>query len=434
MSTEQTNYPDVLGTLTRGVRKSFDYVQCAITTRPDVITAGEHFEAILLLQNQINEEIDVRVELEFPKKDKANHKGVFSSKSTRLLVGMQPAEVGFVTLPVSASPQTAPSDDYEIGIKLTVKRYRGSTGLLGRAQEVRAHSSDIPFRISMTANAAMQENYESLRSLTFSSEDHMKKQMIFDKFSVIKPTAPVLLGSLKAPQAGWVSLWTVSDHLDDKNLVERTKEELALLLPQLRRESLFKPLLRTIQAAFQEANYTLHVAEAIHITKLLTLVIEDGAKVVDPDTPLKKMEIPSWIGNVARLLLQEPRFAKQGVYLMSHELFHDILHYAIMYGFSMVGTVMNEKFGSSEELSAYADTIVQAIENKESLNFAQAYLPLVTAGIIANNRVTMPGEKVRDTLHLIHKTLAERKAEKNEDNAFIFDIAEALIDRGLDNF
>lgn len=431
MAPDQINYPDVLGTLTRGVHKSFDYIECALSTRPDVVSSGDRFEAVLLIQSLVNEEVDVRVELEFPKTDKNNRKGVFSSSSTRLLVGLQPAEVGYVTLPLSVSPNAAPADNYEISVKIAVKRYRGSTGLIGRAQEIRSQSDRIPFKPSVISSHAMQDNYESLRSLSFSADDHLKKQMLFDTFAVIKPEKPVL-ASLKAPQAGWVSLWNIADHLDDNNLLLRAHDELATMMPQLRRESIFKPLLKSTQAAFEQARYPLHVAEAIHITKLLTLVVEIGAKQFEegkvPDP------VPSWLAEAARVLVQESRFAHQGVYMVSKQIYGEVLRYAILHGFSMVGTVMNEEFGTREELYEYADDIVEAVQSGGDLNFAQTYLPLVAAGVIANNRVTMPGEQVRDTLHLMHRTLQERMSEKSPNNTMVFDVTNALIDRGLDNF
>jgi hypothetical protein len=431
MASEQVNYPDVLGTLSKGVRKTLDYIECAVATRPGIVAAGDRFEAILLIQSLVNEEVDVRVELDFPGKDKNNRKGVFSSNSTRLLVGLQPAEAGFVTLPLSVSPNAAPADDYEISIKLTVKRYRGSTGLIGRAQEIRNAQQRTPYKLNAVSSSDMQENFESLKSLRFSAEDHLKKQMLHSTFAVMKPEKPVL-ASLKSPQAKWVSLWTIADHLDDRNVIDRVQNELRTLTPQLRRETIFKPLLKSTQAAFEEARYPLHVAEAIHITKLITLVVETGARQLEEGT--LKDPIPGWIAETARLLIQEPRFAKQGVYLVSKHIYTEILHHTILHGFSMVGTVMKENFGTKDELNSYADTIVEAVQHNGDLDFAHAYLPLVTAGVIANNRVTMPGEQVRDTLHLMHRTLQERSSERTENNGFVFDIATALIDRGLDNF
>jgi hypothetical protein len=59
-------------------------------------------------------------------------------------------------------------------------------------------------------------------------------------------------------------------------------------------------------------------------------------------------------------------------------------------------------------------------------------LPLVMGGVIANVRVTMPREQIRETVFMLSKALEKRRPEKNDANAFIFDITNHLIEQALD--
>lgn len=415
------NYPDILGAITRGPRKTFDCIQCALTSRPDHIPAGQTFEAILMIQSLVDSEVDVRVELELPQRDVKKQRGMFFSKQARLLVGLQPAEVGYITLPISCSPKTTPAEDYVVGMKIQVKK------LNKQVNPIRLPEGGGTFTMATLAEEA-QKDIQTLQRLSFSVDDGGKRNMLQDTFGILPPSG---IASLRQLQAGWVSLWTMRDYMDDSILIQRVKPELDILLPQLNRTQLFKPFLQTIQEHFKQAAYPLHVAEAIYVTKILTLVVEQTAEqvaVTDPE------DLPNWLKSAARVLFQEKRFANQGKYLMTEHLFPVLLHETIMHAFTMVKTVLNEDFGTQAEMTEYAESIVTALTTGQPINFARTYLPLICAGIIANTRVTMPREQVRESLFMISRALEQRRQERTEDNAFVFEITNNLIERGLEHF
>ncbi len=416
------NYPDILGVVTKGTRKVMDCVQCAISSRPDHVQAGQAFEAVLLIQNMVDSEVDVHVELEVPQRDAKKKKSMFTAGRTRLLVGLKPAEVGYVTLPIANSPQTTPSRDYVLKMKLKVKK------LSRQARQIRLPQGGGPFTKATLRKETLKQ-MKSLHNLSFSAEDGGKRNMIQDTFTIYPQKGPPPAQQKLKPQ--WVSIWSMRDHMDDNVIVERVQAELELLLPQMRRDAIFKPLLNTIQAHFKEAGYPLHVAEAVYITKAITLVVEQGveqASILDPP------DYPTWLKQVARTLLQDQRFANQPAHLVTKRLFPSILLDAILHAFVMVSTVTNENFGTEEETHEYADSIVNTLISGEQMDFARTYLPLIAAGVIANTRVTMPTEKVRDTLFMISRAMEQRITEKTEDNDFIFNMITSLVDRGLEHF
>lgn len=413
------NYPDILGTLTGGPRKTFESIQCAISSRPDRVPAGQTFEAILLIQSMVNTEVDVRVEMELPDKDTNNKRGAFYSKTSKLLVGLQPAEVGYIKLPIQCSALTAPGEDYPLRIKLQVKK-------LGRQTETVRSPHGGGSVSTTTLSPEAQDELATLRELSFSVEDRGKRNQIEDTFAIMPPSGIAALRELKP---GWVSLWKIQDYLDESIIVQRVQPQLATLIPQMRREKVFKPLLETMQQLFKEARYPIHVAEAIFITKIIVLVIEQAAtRATEADTD-KQMP---WFAQMARLIYEEPRLAEQPAHLFTKPLLPALIKDTVVYAFSMVSTVTRESFGSDEEIKQYAESVADSLTTGKQMNFARTYLPLLAAGVIANNRVTMPREQVRDTLFMLHKVIEQRSKHRSESNAFIFDMMNTLIDRGLD--
>jgi hypothetical protein len=104
----------------------------------------------------------------------------------------------------------------------------------------------------------------------------------------------------------------------------------------------------------------------------------------------------------------------------------------VLNGFGTVGAATREDFGTPDEMSQYAGGIVDALEHQQPLDVARAYLPLVMGGIIANARITMPREQIRDTVFMLSKALEKRRPEKNGANAFIFELTDRLIEQALD--
>ncbi|NJL94714.1 MAG: hypothetical protein HC915_13855 [Anaerolineae bacterium] len=121
-SIESINYPDLLGAVTGGKRLNIDLVQCALSTRPDAVRAGQNFEVIFLIQNVVDVDVDVTVEMKLPERDLLKRRNMFYSKSSRILVGLQPAEVGYIILPASCSPKTEHGEQYSVSATVQVDR------------------------------------------------------------------------------------------------------------------------------------------------------------------------------------------------------------------------------------------------------------------------------------------------------------------------
>ncbi len=418
---ENPNYPDILGAITGGTRLNLDVIQCALAMRPHQIPAGHFAELILLLQNASDIDVDVTVSPILPDHDTDKRKGTFSAKNNRLLVGLRPAEVGYVVLPITTSPKTAVGSAYIAGISMDIKRMNKQ-----HPQRIREAGGGGVFVLQDLPEKNRQAMLE-LRSLHFSIEPMGKKNHIQTTFDMLPPA----VAGLKELKANWVSLWTMQDYADEYTIAHKVWGPAQNIIKKLTRENAFMPLLKATQTKFQACGYPLNPPEAIFITKMLTLLLEMG--IVEPD-PLNPQPVwPHWFTRLCRLLVQEPALENQLDPLLSHLLYADLAYDAIMYAFTMLSTVLKENFGTEDEIGRYADDIIDALEKSRPLDFARTYFPLVLGGLIVNARVTMPREQIRETVFILSKATDNRKKEWNEDNAFIFTMCEKLIERALDS-
>lgn len=416
---DDLNYPDLLGAVTGGARLNLDVVQCALAVRPGRVPAGAFFEMVLLVQNASDGDVDVVAEPCLPERDAAKQKSRFLTKSDRLRIGLRPAEVGYLTLPVSTSAKTAPAPGYEVALKVTAKR-------VGK-HHVRVRSPEGGGTFVMESLPRdVQAQLGALRGLAFSAEAPGRKNCVGARVEILPPA----LSTLKELKPSWVSLWTASDYLDDATLVERVASELKAVEPHLTRDVMFMPLLKATQSRFQAAGYPLHPPEAILIAKLLTLLLEQGAAGIVPVTD--RPGLPRWYSRMCHLLLQEPGLAAQPEGLITQVVYPTLVHDAVHHGFAMVSTVTGESFGAPSELAAYADTVAEGVAEGRPLDFAHAYLPLVLGGLIINARLTLPREQIRETINVLVRALDLRRSERTPENAFVFDLADRLIERALE--
>ncbi len=436
---KEVRLPDVLGYITRGVRAEVGAVECAMAVDPKQTPAGQRFNTFLVVQSKFDCEVDVRVQLLLPHQDASGHKGAFATKTDKLLIGLEPAEVGVVVLPLLSSLSTAPSPDYILGVDLNV-RHRGK----GKKNLVRCVDELVLFD---PADANMDEElaarFETLRQLDYSAE-LMKRSRVVAGFEVTAPVGPS--SSLDLAPA-WERLWTMRDHIDADVVLKEAGPQVEAALSTVRRDRVFKPIMQQVQTAFKNAGYPLQTGEALFITKLLTLVVE--AK----DTLGMDMPPPRWYVHLCRLVYNgEERVLNYPEQVITRLLWRDLVIDGTILGFNMVTTVLSLKpsaflsnilgreikEGEAEAMiKTYGQGLADALSLEEPagqqmLGVVDAYVPLVLGGLVANARMTMPRESALDSVHLLKKARDQRGSEQSPQNQQMFATIDRLIERGFD--
>lgn len=434
------NYPDVLGYITQSERYTFGVIEAALAVRPRVAKSGHPFGVILLLQNTINTVVDVTATLSLPNKDAAGKKDRFIVDKPRLVVQLQPGEVGYVLLPVSSLPDTATSRDYTLSMDVQVKPAE-------KAELVRQADTPWPLDTSKLP-AEKAEKVESLRKCKFSTQP--KKGGLLRGASGLEIGFAMLAGKTGKPlklKPGWVSLWTLGDQDDVESLLVRYREPLKLkLLPGLDRKELQANLLEKTTARFAQAGYPLQPIEALTITKLMLLILEYANPSQSAQSTMQsgaynleqylredvepQGELPFWVRRILRAIAQDERVARAPNRAIPHFAYDDLLKDATLYGFKEVERASGEELGTAAEMLTYADHLLEKLGQQGTLDFGYVYVPLVLAGVIVYDRVLLKDEQVAEIVDDIRDMLEQRRDEVEEDDP-VFALAENVIEYEL---
>ncbi len=443
------NYPDVLGYVTKGARFNTGIIQAALALRPRVVRSGRPFEVILIVQNASDVDVDVTATMNIPEVDAAKKKGRFVTKAGRLVVGLKPAEVGYVVLPVSTMPDTAVSADYKIGVDIKAQPLNKGGG---KPQRVRLPDGGGKLDLA-TLNPDAAQKVEELKNLLYTTEAKgrlMGSSTLEAPFSVMTGK----LGEIVDFKPGWISLWTVTDYEDDRALLSRYLDVMQNnVLPKLKRVQLFQPLLEATEKRFAKAGYPLNPIEAMFIAKLLTLILEyatpsdqtsgahsgltagefnlvpllDSSRLADP----RPMVIPHWTSAFLRLVAHEPRAAEHPVESIARLLYPDLLRDAVLYAFKIVEQNTGEELGDAQEMKEYADNVINILNGAGTMDFTHTFVPLVLGGLIVFDSVIMPGEKLDNLVDDTNHMLESRESERNDENEPVFTLTHRLVGRAM---
>ena len=448
MAGQAPNYPDILGHITGGERYNIGVVQVAMALRPRVVRAGLPFEVIVLVQNASDVNVDVSAAVQVPDRDAKKKKDRFVTKSARLVIGLEPAEVGYLSLPVSCLADTAISADYKVGMEVKVKPVAKT-----KPRRIRENEGGGDVDLSHLSEEAVTE-IEALKPLHYASSKRsgLRGGPIEIPFGVMSGRVQ------KMPdlQAGWNSLWTLADHMDDRLLLQKYRETIkGVVLPHLNRTEVFKPLLAQTGKHFKEGGYPLKQIEAFFVTKLLTLILEYAAPSqgeggahgylaagiynIEPlldeerlanDDPIA---LPAWCSAFLRAVARDDRAARHPVEVITQHTFIHLVSDAINHAFEMIETATGQDLGSAEDRQTYREETLAILEgsSEDSLDFMHAYMPLVLGGIIVYDQVLMVDEKLGDLLQELRTILHQRAHDRNDDTEPIFQIAEELIEQAL---
>lgn len=429
------NYPDLLGTLTGGPRLVADNLHLAAATRPRVARAGRPFEVILLVQNAADADVDLTMTLHLPTVDLAKQRDRFLSKVQRLLVGVKPAEVGYVMLPVSTFVDIAPGE-YTIGVEFTART-------IGKSNRIRSADGGGKVRLD-DLNPKARVEFDALKDLSYTTT-RRRGGLIEIPFGLISGT----LGKVADFTPGWVSLLRLTDYGDARPMLNEYAMRLsAETLPQLKRALMYRPLLETTHTRFEQAGFPLTDSEAVVIAKLMTLILEYAAPrqnqhgnvtardfniqaLIERD-PLELEQppnLPHWFRRFMKYAENDARVFSKPAQLILGYLYEELLADAIDYAFILVEEASGENLGTKAEMAEHRDKVLDALRDKRGMDFSMAYLPLIIGGAIRSEQIPLEGEHPADVVKAIGKALEHRIFDSRDDERPVFDLANQILMR-----
>ncbi|MCC6614678.1 MAG: hypothetical protein IT320_14450 [Anaerolineae bacterium] len=436
---DSVQYPDVLGALTGGARVNMGVMQFALAVNPAIIPAGRSSEAILLAQNASDHKVEVAALLRLPDQDARRQKGRFLSRSARVVVEVQPGEVGYVSLPFALLPDTALGDQYKLSVDIEVRSVTNGKPARVRAQD----SGGMTFQPD-TISGEAREHFQTLQRLEFSTHKPALRNALDTTFAV----SEARLAPPPNLKAQWVSLWTIAD-ADERLLMLRYADLLTVrVLPQLRRQKIYAALQEATKTHFADAGYRLYDGESALIAKMMTLILEyaapqdsahgflaAGKYAIAPlfqrllRDPNHEIDLPHWFSAFLHLLGQDDRVAEYATRIVPRTLYLPLLQDAVEHAFALVQQASGQSLGQQSEIASYAQQMVNVLELKEGLNFQRVYLPLVMGGILINDKIILPGEKQDDQVSKLVNDLDERRAEMSPDDSDVLELTQQIIHR-----
>ena len=433
------NFPDILGEITGNQRVNISLVQVALAIRPRVLRAGRPFEAVLLVQNSSDIPVDFVARVRLPDRDADGKKGRFVTKVDKLVIGLEPSQVGYLILPVSSLPDTAVSADYSMTIDVMMK----------------PASNDKPRRVRLEAGGGevdpahlsegVAEKIEELKHLNWTAKkvSGLRSTGLEINFGLMSGT----VGKITDLKPGWESLWTIADLSDVTLLLEKFRAQLLHdVLPTLTADRIYPRAYTTTLTNFEEAGFPLSKWEAIVIAKMLTLILvfADPSKLMEliaghyylkpilaENANLDDVEIPHWTSQFLTLVNREPLAFQQAIKGIFEFCYEGLLYDAISNAFERVENILGESLGSPEERAIYREQVIKDYHDKK-LDFSSVYLPLVLGGITATDLVVLSDDNMEDAVHDLRDMLNERRDTVfNEDTEGLFSMADRLMEKVL---
>ncbi len=436
------NYPDILGYITGGKRANISVIQVASALKPRVVLAGRPLEMLLLVQNAANQPVQVTATLRLPEYDAKKQKGRFVTKAERLVIRLEPANVGLLTLPLSTLPDTAAGADYKIGMEVKVAPL----------------SHDKPVRIRHPEGGGVVDEQllpETSRELIQSLKD--KPWTVDVSGSTITSKLTVMSGKVGAfadLTPSWTTLWSLADYMDETFLLHHWAHVLRdKVLPALTRPNILPVIQEYTAKRFENVGYTLQEEELRTIVRLLTLMLEYAnprerdmmfllgeayniKKYVEKDKRATQAEgseavkLPRWCLAFLRQCNKDERIAQYPVKAIAHFAFDALLEDAMLHSFDRVHNLLGLDLGTLEEQQLYIQQVFEAM-NAKQLTFDLLYMPLVLGGIaIADGVHLTKDEKAQGIITALRPMLEYRlrEAQKDEHAQEVYKMATQLLD------
>lgn len=434
--TSLLSYPDLLGYVTGGVRFNLSVAQVAAAVRPpEGVRAGQVIPVVVIAQNMLDDDIDLTATVHIPDVDARRNKGKFSVKTPRYVVGMKAAEVGILVIPVSTTLDITPADGYTITIDFESKP-------TGKSRERIRSAEGGSFDPSFVPPDALKK-LNTLKDLKYEAQKRMGRSTITLTFSILPARLNQPVDDIRA---GWISICKLADYTDPRFAMYKFADLITTeLLPRLRRDTMFRPLVETTKARFAKAGYALRDAEALLIARLMALILEYAAPsdtahgfviaghhnikallMKDPRQLDSNLRLPRWFQAMIGAIGKDVRAASAPAQVIPQFVYDELLYDAILYGFDLVTGATGEDLGSQEEMREYARQNIDRL-NRGGMDFSRVYLPLVLGGILINDKLLMDKEEPAALLVDEGKVLEDRMFEIADDDMPIHEMANQLI-------
>jgi hypothetical protein len=406
---EGTLYPDVLGVITHERLTLYEALHAAIGIFPASTVLDQPVEALLLLQNLLDQPLRLQLSLRSPTHDpKGNLINIFTPKP-RLSIVLPGGDCGLLHIPLIPQLPTPPGEHYRVGVHITLEKP-------DIFHQVRSLGSGSPPNLLSISPVRLSV----LREIEFKAQTSSEAQLCAT-FNLLPGHLPP---RAEVPVTRYEALWTVRDLQHEQEQMKAVAAEALRFAKSLDRGLIFGPLFTRTKDIFGDAGIPLHPGETMFITKALTYVMEDGLELEQGFSLAEGY----WFRRLCGLMIREPDVIKNPDRLLNL-LYTAVVQDAVMLGFSMVGHDTRVDFGDLDERTAYMSKVTAALEGRVPLALEYLYVPLILAGVILNARMIVARENPWHSLEALVEARNGRIRLAGLGLREVFDILDGLIER-----
>lgn len=409
--------PNVLGAITGGAYVAVGSLQAAVGIFPHRAYLNQPVELVLILQNILDVQLDVKVAIQLPSRD-ANRSPMTLHTPRKLIdIGMKAGEVGILRAPIVAEPPTQPTTDIPVRVQFRQRPGRGGT-------IVRPPAGGAPPSVLAVSPFKLQA-LQDIDFVPFTSvDDEGTITTTFDLAPKQMPEAP------RGLKPVYEVLWTMDQYAAERQNVRSKLEQARLLAGEMTRQKIYQPILRAVDETFAHCGLPLHPGEAKAIAKMITYTLDDTMGLEQTFA----LEDTRWFQTLCQVLAYDAHIARwEPGDIVDRYLFEAAIYDAVMVGFRIIRPRVRVDLGDRAERINYANNMLRWLGGQAEPDLNYIYLPLALGGVTVNHVVMGRDEDPWVMLDEMREAYRGRVRLAAGETVVIFDMLDKLLERGEDD-
>ncbi len=408
-------YPDVIGAITGGKRINMEHMEVALGVFPSTAYLNQPIEVVLVMQNMVNRQLQIKVAVRLPTADRKNKIAVIETPKTQLSLTLESGEVGALRIPIIARPPTQPGKDFPVRVAI---RYRVKDK--DKAQAVRPPGGGAPPSVLSVSPYKLQV----LKDVKYAPHKWNDSTDILSVYFDLAPKALPNTGEAYKPR--YERLWAQAELSQEVVAAKEFAEEALELAKTAQFGSAFPWFMDAVEEKFGQREMPLMPGEVRGIAKIMAYTVDDAVH-REPDLVIENTR---WYRALCQVLAHNPDLlAMDRNKLISTKVFESVMYEAILLGFNILQSRVAEDLGNKQEQLAYADRVMTWFSGHGEADLSYVYLPLVLCGLIVSRWVksTMmenPWDIVDELIEAYHARARLTGATMDT----VFDMLDTLIE------
>lgn len=405
-------YPDVLGAIAGGLRMDIEPLQVAVGVFPRRAYINQPVEVIVILQSLIDQPVDVRVALNLPTRESSGKPVSLATPRKQVSFTMSPGEAGVLRMPVVPVIPTHPSENLPIGIDIQARPVRSGNF-------VRTPTRSAPPSVLAVSPFKLQV----LRDVEFVDPSAASGTQITAFLDIAQKRLPSYSQSLRPT---YEALWTRQQMSAEREHLLAQVDRARVIVQSFELNSIYPPILRTVDEVYAARGLPLHPGEAKAISKMLVHTLDDRSN-LDPNY---RIEETRWFRSLCQTLAYNDGVAKRSPdEIVVRYLFEALLYDAILLGFALMRPRVRVNLGDRTERVHYANRVLRWLAGQLAPDLVYIYLPLVLGGVTVNHVVTPRRDDPWVVLDELREAYRGRIRLVAGDAIEIFDMLDRLLER-----